>query len=286
MRAHGRQSLLIWFLLGMLVPPTVARGQDLQALFDGNNIAEYNGYRITRTFERDEGAFGRSQTVIKRGKAVLARIEGYAFENSTRFALFSLLAKERKQLIVESYSGGGHCCTSYYIYDLGPRFRVLFDGDFYGAEDVGYSMKLIDLNHDGVYEFAQSVMNFDYFHASHASSVFPQVVFAFDARKIRFRPGNRAFSGYLLRDIKNKLAAAEKLNGDLSRDRKSGDIWFREKYHQAFLDVTLTYIFAGDDRVGWTFFDQKYNLDDKNELRADLKKTLRESVIYKSMYSR
>lgn len=146
-------------------------------------------------------------------------------------------------------------------------------------------MKLIDLNHDGVYEFVQSVMNFDYFYASHASSVFPRVVFAFDTRSARFRPANRAFSVYLLSEIKDKLAAAEKLNDHLGRDRKSEDILFREKYHQAFLEVTLTYIFAGDDRVGWTFFDQEYKLDDKHRLRTGLKETLRKSVVYKSMHS-
>lgn len=129
MRAREIQLLLIWVLLGGLVPLTVAHGQDLEALFNGNNIAEYNGYRITRTYEKEGAFFGRSQTVIKRGKAVLARIDGYEFEDATRFALIRLLGKERKQLIVESYSGGGHCCTSYHIYDLGPRFRVLFDGD-------------------------------------------------------------------------------------------------------------------------------------------------------------
>lgn len=244
--------LRISVMLALLALPTSASGQDLETLFDGHDNAEYYGYRITRAFDKSKGAFGRSETLVKRGKAVLARIEGFAFENSTRFALFSLLGKERKQLIVESYSGGAHCCTAYHIYDLGPRLRVLFDGDAYGPDDVGYSMKLIDLNNDGVYELVQSVMNFDYFYASHARSVFPQVVFAYDGRTGRFRPANRAYSAYMLRDIKEKLQTADKLNYDLSQDPKSDDVLFRQEYHHAFLDVTLAYIFSGNDRAGFS----------------------------------
>lgn len=278
--------LRISVLLGLLAAPTAASGQDLEGLFDSHNTAAYYGYRINRTFDKSRGAFGRSETVVNRGNAVLARIEGFAFENSTRFALFSLLGNERKQLIVESYSGGAHCCTAYHIYDLGPRFRVLFDGDAYSSDDVGYSMKLIDLNHDGVYEFVQSVMNFDYFRASHALSVFPEVVFAFDNRTGKFRPANRAFSAYLLRDIKDQVQAADKLNYDFSRDPKIDDVLFRQKYHQAFLNVTLAHIFSGNDSVGWAFFDQNYKLSDKKGLRSDLKRVLRESAVYRSMHSR
>ena len=278
--------LRISVLLGLLAASTAASGQDLEGLFSSRDTAAYDGYRISRTFDKSKGAFGRSETVINRGNGVLARIEGFAFENSTRFALFSLLGKERKQLIVESYSGGAHCCTSYHIYDLGPRLRVLFDGDAYGPDDVGYSMKLIDLNHDGVYEFVQSVMTFDYFYASHARSVFPEVVFAFDDRTGKFRPANRAFSTYLLRDIKDKLQAADKLNYDLRGEPKADDVLFRQEYHHAFLNVTLAYLFSGNDSVGWIFFDRKYKLSDKEKLRLDLKRTLRESAVYRSIHSR
>ena len=282
-------------LLCLLVSFTVAQGQPLDSLFEKNDVAEYNGYRITRTFDKSEDAFGRSRTIISRGKKVLARIDGYSYKDATRFALFPLLGDQRNQLIVESYSGGAHCCNTYYIYDLDLRFRVLFDGGDYG-EDVGYGMELIDVNHDGVFELTQSVMNFDYFYASHAGSVFPEVVFGFDRRAAKFRPANRAFASYLLRDIRNKESIVSKLNMDassLARVRNGrgsamtlSDSGFLEHYYHGIADVLLTYVFAGKRDEGWRYFENNYKLRDKGQLRADLSKVLRDSIIYRSVYRR
>ena len=276
--------LVLTIVLPLFIVPTNRQERELEELFIKENHFTYNGYTVTRSFAPwRENPFGDSRITIKRGSTRLAQIKGCCFRDSVRFTLLPLFGDGRKQLIVEAYSGGGHCCTSYYIYEIGPRFRVLFNGAAYSPDDVGYSMKLMDLNNDGRFEFVQSVMNFDYFYASHAKSVFPEVVFAFDHRYGKYRPANSSFSAYLLRDIATKRQAAEKLNADLNPAQASSDVWRRQEYHYRFLDITLTYIFAGREAEGWSFFEQNYKLPNKRELRADVKSMLKVSAVYRSL---
>ena len=275
---------LVVFLIFASIVPAAKQETKLDEFFIKGDHFTYNGYTITRSFAAwREPPFGDSQITINRGKTELARIKGCCFRETTRFALLPLLGDDRKQLIIEAYSGGGHCCTSYHIYDLGPHFRVLFDGAAYGPDDIGYSMKLVDLNQDGMLEFVQSVMNFDYFYASHVKSVFPEVVFAFNRRLGRYRPANLAFANYLLRAIATKRQAAAKLNEGLNPVDAFADVWRRQDYHHAFLDVTFTYIFAGKQVEGWSFFDQNYKLPDKRQLKQDVMRELKVSAVYRSV---
>lgn len=287
---HGLR--LATTLLALL--PAVARGQDLERLFASGDSLSHDGYTVTRTFELAPGEtrYGTSRTVVRRGRRVLARLEGGIHREATRFFLFPLLGGRGRQLVVETYSGGAHCCYEYHVFDLGPRFRKLFDGGAYSADEVGYEMKLIDVDGDGVYEFAQNVMSFDYFYVSHASSVFPELVFAYDRRRGAYRPANRAHARYLLRDITRKESAAAELNARLEREgyaRREGggrDFQFEEKYFNAVVGVVLDYIYAGREAEGWAYFDKNYRLPNKPQLRRDMRGKLSESVIYKSIYSR
>lgn len=264
----------------LLAIPGVSYSRELEGLFSKANTAGYNGYRVLRIFDKTEN---RSLTVVKRGKAELASIEGYGYQDSTRFAFFSLLGTQRKQLVVESYSGGGHCCTAYHIFDLGSQFRVLFDGDSYSPDDVGSSMQLLDLNKDQRYELVQSVMTFDYFKVSHAMSVFPKVVFAYDSMSRKYVPANRRFSSYLLYRIVGKERAVNKLN-DLNPALRFNDIHFREDYYHAVLEVVLTYVYAGKEKLAWDYFDRAYKASDKREFQSAVRDNLQDSVIYRSIY--
>jgi hypothetical protein len=289
--------LLAASLLALLSAAAFAQG-GVEHLFEKGDRLSYNGYTITRTYKGgDETPLGTSRTFVRRGARVLASVEGSPHKEATRFFLFPLLGGRRKQLVVESYSGGGHCCTSYRIYDLSARFRTLFDGERYERPDdlgVGNEMRLLDIDRDGTFEFVQSVMTFDYFYASHAMSVFPEAVFAYDWRAGQYRPAGRAFAVYLLRDIGKKKQAVEKLNAQLHAGdglqfrgmQGLKEIWFREEYFNAVANVLLTYIYAGHEAEGWAYFDENYRLTDKARLRADLLKKLSQSSIYRAIYSR
>lgn len=278
----------------LVMAPAPPQELKLEDAFITKSDFEYNGYLIRRTFQRPSGDLLReARVIVMRGKKQLAALDGCCYEDSARYALISLLGTASKQLVVETYSGGGHCCTSYYIYDLKEDLHRLFGGD-YSSEDIGYSMELIDIDKDGTKEFVQSVMNFDYFYSPHARSVFPEVVFAYHPRARKYLPANRRFAAYLLRDVAEKKRQIDKLNADqesLSRiiegrgsEKTSDDLNLRIEYFHSVVDVTLAYVYAGRRDEGWRFFDQNYRLRDKQELKADILDILRTSEIYNFMY--
>jgi hypothetical protein len=273
--------LPIALALDLLVALVAVSAQtvNLEDLYVKGNKLSYNGYEVTRSFnERDQ----ISTATIRRGGRVLARFNkgGGPSLDFTSFALFSLLGGESKQLIINQYSGGAHCCTSAWIYDLsGPRLAKLYDSLNY---DVAWSPSLVDLDHDGVYEFTQAVMAFDYFdRLSHADSPFPHVVFKYDRRLGRYVPASRTYSDYLLRDMEKYIDEVGKANRELTSTRADDDAG---DYLGTVLQVVLQYIYAGREQEGWAFYDREYRLDDKAQMKTKVKGALRDSAVYNSIY--
>lgn len=236
----------------------------------------YEGYLISRIV--DEKTNKISLKIEKNGKKLLA----YGIDNKLpqflEVALYQLLPKRTKQLIVMEYSGGAHCCWSFEIYDLLPTFRKIYDE---GNYDVGYPLFPKDINHDGIPEIERTILTFDYFHASHASSVFPTAIFTYDRRRKKYTPANRQFSDYLLENIEHDIEAAQKTIS-LYEGKEVSE--FEERYYQAIVQVVLKYIYAGQKEKGWDFFEKNYHASDKKNLRKDLQNALRKDAIYQSIY--
>jgi hypothetical protein len=258
--------------------PKEEQSEELDAIYIKGDMLSVAGYSVERSFDPRTKL---SSAIIKRGGKVLARFRnGGLGKESTEFGLFPFLGRDSKQLVILQYTGGAHCCWIYKIYELTPRLRSLFDGEDYGIDSIGYTLTPVDIDKDGQYEFTQAVMTFDYFHLSHASSVFPTAVFAYDRRKRKYLPANRRFSDYLLQgieeDIKNANSVAAKSNPAVID-------WGREKYLSAMLKVMTKYIYAGKEAAGWEFFDREYKLNDKAKLRSDIRKALENDPIYQAL---
>jgi hypothetical protein len=254
--------------------------QTLERVFIKGSRLTYGDYVVTRTIVEQKG---ESRAVITRGGRELVRVaDGAPRVDATRIGLFPFLGGKGRQLVVEQYTGGAHCCTIYRVYDLGAALRVLFDGDEYGIEEVGEDMNLVDIDGDGRYEFTQSVMAFDYFLTSHAGSVFPTAVFAYDEGAGKYVPSNRKFSAYLLRGIARDVAKVEAMNRRLTREERTGA--FHGEHFSAVMDVLLKYVYAGEEGKGWAFFETHYKLADRSEVEAKVKEHLKESNIYRATY--
>lgn len=259
---------------------TCAHAQTLERVFIKGSRLNYGGYTVTRAV--DERA-GESRAVITRGVRELVRLtDGAPRADATRLGIFPLLGGKGKQLIVEQYTGGAHCCTVYRVYDLGTELSALFDGDEYGVEEIGEDMTLVDIDRDGRYELTQSVMAFDYFLTSHAGSVFPTAVFAYDEAARRYVPANRKFSGYILRGVARDISRLEARNRRMTREERASS--FHGEHFSAVMDVLLKYVYAGEESKGWAFFNTHYMLADKTEVEAAVKKRLKESAVYCATY--
>ena len=249
------------------------------AYVDGDKLS-YQGYDVERSV--DASGHQSFATIKKKGRIIATLSNGGLGKDSTRFGLFSLLGDASKQLVILQYTGGAHCCWTYRIYDFNPNLRVIFDDESYGLEYLGYELLPQDIDGDGKFELTQAVMTFDYFHMSHASSVFPVAVFSYNEKSRTYVPANRRFSAYVLEDIEHDLKALELA----SRDVNAEDIQNKEEYLSALLKVLLKRIYAGDEADAWKFFDTEYRLSDKIEFKSDIRKALRHDPIYRSVYKR
>jgi hypothetical protein len=246
---------------------------------DGDKLS-YQGYDVERTSD----AAGRQSfaTIRKKGRVIATLRNGGLGKESTRFGLFSLLGDPSKQLVILQYTGGAHCCWTYKIYDFHPQLHLIFDDEDYGLDYLGYELLPRDIDDDGKFELTQAVMTFDYFHMSHASSVFPVAVFSYNEKSRSYVPANQRFSAYVLQDMEKDLNALERA----SRDVNAEDAKPREQYLSAVLRVLLKRIYAGDEAEAWKFFNTEYRLSDKIELKNDIRKALRHDPIYRSVYKR
>ena len=247
------------------------------AYIEGDKLS-YQGYDVERS--TDARGLESTATIKKNGRIIATLRNGGLGKESTRFGLFSLLGGKSKQLVILQYTGGAHCCWTYRIYDFQPNLHEIFDDENYGLEYLGYELLPEDIDGDGVFELIQAVMTFDYFHMSHASSVFPTAVFSYDAKSRAYIPANERFSAYVLDGIEDDLKALEVV----SRDTKT--IQDQEAYLSAVLKVLLKRIYAGHEADAWKFFDAEYQSSDKAEIKRDIKKALRHDPIYRSLYKR
>jgi hypothetical protein len=254
-------------------------GSALDKVFTKGDSLAYKGYVIEKAQTKGEDSWFAA---LKRGNKTVAKFEGGWNKEWTNFGLFPFVSDEPKQLVVEQYSGGAHCCYSYWIYDLSQNARLIFDNGKYGT---GNPLTPVDLDGDGAFEFSHSIMAFDYFHMSHASSIFPQAVFAYDKKAGEYRPANRRFSSYALGGIEDDLKELETLKAG---GNPEGDELYTERHFSAVLQVTLKYIYAGKRDEGWSFFEREYTTHEgigKQKMRAEIEETLAAEPVYRYIYS-
>src|ERR1041384_6143553 len=101
-----RISLVV--VIASLLAPRLATAQSLDPIFISGHSLSYKGYKAFTSYN----ALGRiSVAVIKKGKRVLAKmLQEDNQEGFTRIGLFPFLGGATKQLIIQQYLGGAHCC--------------------------------------------------------------------------------------------------------------------------------------------------------------------------------
>jgi hypothetical protein len=127
-------------------------------------------------------------------------------------------------------------------------------------------------------------MTFDYFPSSHALSPFPTAIFKYDKNAGEYLPANSLFPNEVTKNLKKDLADVARLSRNL--DRSSLYVPANEEYIAAALRVFLKYVYAGREPRAWAFFNAEYKLNNKQQLRSDLREKLRECSIYDYIYPR
>lgn len=277
---RGWRALSGLVLCSYLFAPA-ADALSLSEVLAGEDAISHAGYVVTKTAVTDKGEDYWVATVtrngVPQGNFGAARVKWMI-----DFGLFPVLGGDENQLVIQIFSGGAHCCYSYRIIDLTPDFRVIYDSDEYSGA-VGYDLKPMDMEGDGILEFTQTIMTFDYFdRLSHARSPLPTVVFKYDTKRHTYLPANNLFPGYVLDGIDDFKAEAEKLGAEApataTYDDSSGE------YLSAMLNVVLRYIYAGERRQAWAFYEMEYKAPDKAAMQTKLQQALDSDPVYRATY--
>ncbi len=141
---------------------------DPQTFSPVGNLAEEQSFGdyVVRIYERystervqDPCGDVRELEVLQRGQRIYA-VRGYArfwigryWQEGTDQHLMmpmgqDITADGIPDLVITTWTGGAHCCTTYYVFELGDTFHLL------GLIDAGdYDSTLKDLDQDGNWEF-------------------------------------------------------------------------------------------------------------------------------------
>lgn len=239
----------------------------------------FAGYEVSKTHDALEGVW--SAALSKNGKTEQMFSQGGRLKEWTAFGLFPFIGTGTPQLIVEQFSGGAHCCWTDWIINLVPGYQVLYASEDY---PVGYGVTPVDIDGDGVFEFKQTIVTFDYFdRLPHALSPLPAAVFKYDRKAHRYLPANQDYADYLLAGIENDVQRVKNLNDTI--DVKTYEDLHGE-YLSAVLEVVLRYAYAGRENDGWRFFDKEYRLVDKKDMEAKIREKLETCLIHRSIDER
>ncbi len=258
----------------LVVAVTFASGLPVEAQYTIN----HNGYRISSSVPK---SMNHSVVTIKKGGKTLAvHREGIAQSYGSKVELISLLNSAEKQLVVSQYTGGNHCCTVYWIYDLTPRFRLLFQSkDF---ETVGYNevQKLFqNIDRDRDLEIVDNSPAFHYFdNLAFVSSPSPRLIFDYDRRTRKFVLANRRFDKYLLREQRKEIVRTRGLVDSNS-----------SQYLVNTFGIFLDFVYAGKLQDGWKYYhDEKgrSNLGQFFHSDAIIRQTLDGDPGYRSIYNK
>lgn len=227
---------------------------------------DYLGYTFQKTYDAKTSEW----TLEARKDGTLVYTFGQALEPAhLSFGLVKLLRGDSKQVAVEVYSGGAHCCANDWIVSVDPEFRVLMDteGDVHGMNDA------VDVDGDGNYEFSINTITFDYYRTPYAWSPHGSVWFMYEPQSGKFVPANdRCFD-----EIKKQV---DLIVADLRAGSWKSDLDPDHELRREVLDVVIDYLYAGHDREAWAFFDVAYPAED----RDDVKKEVMEYVSHEPFY--
>lgn len=258
--------------------------EPIDITYTDKDSLSYDGYVVSKAykkikFEDVADPEPNSYAVLKKNGRVLATFFNHGLEYplgiDTVFGLFPFLGGDSKQLVVEQSIPK---TWAHWIVDLSAEPRIIFDSGEYGTS---YELRPLDIDNDGIYEFQQTVVTFDYFNGlCHACSPLIDVVFRYDKKAKKYVPANQLFSGYALDGIEGDIAEVEQINKEL----KPADPINRDKYFGAVLKVVLRYIYTGNENEAWAFYEKEYKLSDKEEVKSKIIKELKDDPVYRFIY--
>ncbi len=160
-----------------------------------------------------------------------------------------------EDLLLRVFSGGAHCCYNYEIYSLGKIFKIM--GDL-KLKDCGETIKLQDLNGDGIWEIVTCNASFNTFIGiPYSDSPFPPMIFGLENGK--YVNQDKKYLQIFDQDIateKNSLNEKGYSNGNV-------------------IQIVFDYLLTNRENDAWREFDQLYISPNKEAIRTEIQEKWR-----------
>jgi hypothetical protein len=170
-------------------------------------------------------------------------------------------------VIIETYTGGAHCCFSTIVYDLGPTLTKVLESP---QSNCGGSFE--DLDGDGVFEFVTCDDLFAYAYCSFAASPIVQVILQYEPGR-GYVPASPRFAHLYAGPIATHTQMAE-----AAQPEGLGEWDATTKC--AVLSLVLDYLYTGQAERAWTEFDRLYGYPDRLLFWAEVVQAVAESPLY------
>jgi hypothetical protein len=174
-------------------------------------------------------------------------------------------------VVIESYSGGAHCCFATYVYDLADTLVPVELPPSPGGNAAG---EFVDLDGDGVFEVLTADDSFAYTYCAFAGSPAVRVVLAYDALEQRYVPASSRFPDLY----------ADEIERDTQRARgallASADLGWDGTPKCEVLPLVLDHLYSGDVGAAWDALDAWYPFSDKDVFRGEIEATVNASPYY------
>lgn len=251
----------------LLLLPVVATGAGRDEIAR-EEVASYSDYRFVmeqRVVHYDDEPNEMLKTekmeavliVYKDDQEIYRSDEGYKFYHNKEYHPeigTDITGDGSPDVVLVDWSGGAHCCDTYYIFELREPLHVMS----FGLGDGGISFENLD-DAPGL-ELKIGDDNFAYWRTSFVGSVFPHVI-------LHYRDGQYVFAP----DLTRQLAPSEKqLQKTLFALHKIK--WNPAYLPKDFLQMTVDLIFTGNAMRALEFIESAWpkKLAGKNDFIAEL----------------
>lgn len=176
------------------------------------------------------------------------------------------------EVIIESYTGGAHCCFGLQVYSLQEDGAVL---NLQKPEsNAGGEFK--DLDDDGVYEFITFDDIFAYQYCPYVSSPAVKVVMVYDPVEEKYLPASPNFPDEYVEAIERDTQNAERVAKAQTFENGEWD----ETSKCSILPLMLDYIYLGDLETARTEMERLYIYDDGDDFWNEVMFIIRDSSLF------
>jgi len=171
-------------------------------------------------------------------------------------------------IIIDTFTGGAHCCSSTVVYDLGEIPTQILQ-----TRESNYGGQFEDIDGDGIQEFLTADDVFAYVYCPYVSSPAPQVILSYDGAVGFYVPVNKFYPERYAEAIAQSTTYAQ-----TAPDGEMGEFDGTNKC--AVLPVVLNYLYSGQYDMAWSEFYRLYRGTDAEAFRTEIEATVNSSGYY------